>query len=665
MKSVLLLRSSAQNPHAQHGLVPPYNLASLAAHIEDLTTVQVFDGSLSTMAETLDVVRVFDPDLVGITTFTTTLVPCVLDLAQEIRERNQQVRIILGGHGATFIADEILSSGYVDAVVRGEGELTLREIVSQGDFREVKGVSYVDDDQVIHNEPRESIANLDTMLFPAWHYLDLSNVMIFPIETSRGCVLTCNFCDVGHFWGFKPRYKSMQRVFEEIRRIQTDWSGNTVLIADDNFCNSTRRVVEFCEMSVRQQERGVLKPFSVYGQVSAESVAQHPETAPLLRRAGFELVYLGIESPFEDTLSKMDREAGSFQDAYQAIRHLQAHNIEVHANFIVGYPHETPQMLRATFQKALDLGADFCSFNLIVPYPGSQVYDQWRDEGLLTTLDWARYDRTTQVVRTPHMPDVDLVQTIADWHQHYYFQADWIARYLGPQETTSRWSIHRGVWYTHYHDTTNMTQMERILLGYQQFAGEDLHREMPDYDARVRIETEVGDLFVEIEAGQIVDVQEKGAQVVDLIIHLTNDDLNRLFGDVWLDPLSGFVMGRIVAQGSLEAKIGFIRWVDGLQDVINTRLISLAHDNPDCLSLVNSLLADPKVGSRRKMWLLRGSYADLYVRLGQNGSIIEFQLVKNSVRQKRAQKMDFSEQGWLAMLAGELGPLAEVLNAIG
>ncbi|KKL63475.1 hypothetical protein LCGC14_2174730, partial [marine sediment metagenome] len=144
-----------------------------------------------------------------------------LGLAEAIKRRRRDIRILAGGQQATFLVEEMLGPGNIDAVVRGEGEYCLCEILAADDFRGVPGVSWRRNGN-IHNEPdRPLIENLDTVLRPARDLLPersryrMGAYRVEGIETSRGCPHHCSFCSIRNFHRGKWRSKSVARVMQE------------------------------------------------------------------------------------------------------------------------------------------------------------------------------------------------------------------------------------------------------------------------------------------------------------------------------------------------------------------------------------------------------------------------------------------------------------------
>ncbi len=248
-----------------------------------------------------------------------------------IRRRNPTAKIILGGHHPTFFAAEWLDKG-VDYVVRGEGETTFPRLVDAvlagGDPRGIPGVSYRENGAVRHNPDAPFVANLDDLPWPDWSIVnwDLYDLGLRPagrtaaVETSRGCPHRCIFCCAAELWRHTQRFKSAERVVEEISRLAAT-GVRQLMIADDNFGASLARDSAIFEELLR---RGL--DLSFWSFLRADIAVQHPDFVDLAARAGLRFVCVGFEALNDATLDAYGKKlqggttARDFVTAYRALK---------------------------------------------------------------------------------------------------------------------------------------------------------------------------------------------------------------------------------------------------------------------------------------------------------------------------------------------------------
>ncbi|MBZ0273456.1 radical SAM protein [bacterium] len=220
---------------------------------------------------------------------------------RRLKKANPRVRVILGGHHSSLYAEEWLRRG-VDYIVRGEGELAFRELlhcIEDGvPPREVSGVSWVDDGRYVHNEAKDFVQNLDDLPMPDWSMLnwDIYNLGLAgrgrsaTIETARGCPFPCTFCSVSVLWDRSQRFKSPDRLMEELRTL--DRLGVRQLVfGDDNFGAKPARDMVLFE---RMLSEGL--DMSWWCFIRVDTVLRRPEFVKMAGRAGLRFAFVGYES---------------------------------------------------------------------------------------------------------------------------------------------------------------------------------------------------------------------------------------------------------------------------------------------------------------------------------------------------------------------------------
>src|SRR5438876_2754453 len=196
----------------------------------------------------------------------------------------------------------------VDYIVRGEGEVTFRELLRalerDGGFDRVRGLSYRDGDRWLHNPDRPPhrleddeirLPNRGARVLQGYTLLGRQ---VDVVETSRGCTYDCSFCSIIEMRGRNFHTYSFERVLRDIRDAR-DRGARTIFLVDDNITLNVRRFEQLCHAITEAS----LNTLDYFVQAMTSSIASHGETlAPLMRRAGFRYVFLGIENILEGDL---------------------------------------------------------------------------------------------------------------------------------------------------------------------------------------------------------------------------------------------------------------------------------------------------------------------------------------------------------------------------
>lgn len=375
-------------------------------------------------------------DIVGISCNTVQFKPG-LRVAQLAKELGKTV--IMGGPHPTSSPAEALKSGYVDYVVRAEGELTAVELVEglrnpkTFDPSRVRGVSWIDKNsgEVIHNDARPFIHDLDSIPFPirsatrrygrngGSHQHKLEE---FPLVTTRGCPYGCNFCDVHILAGKRFRTRSVANVVQEIEQLVGELGAERILIVDDiiNFDNA-----RLTDLFNALMERGLSKVRWVMGR--GDHLVKGPETAEIMAKAGVEQMFLGIESPNERII-KAYKKGGkaSYDTSLKAVELLKQNNIETWGAFILGEPSETQEDVKRTIEFSKLINPGTAQFTILTPYPGTDLWNQVKHR--LITRNWDLYDAMHSVFKTEHLDPKELEHLVLKAYMSFYTQPKRILR---------------------------------------------------------------------------------------------------------------------------------------------------------------------------------------------------------------------------------------------
>jgi anaerobic magnesium-protoporphyrin IX monomethyl ester cyclase len=401
--------------------MPNGALTSLAGNTDPHHRIAVADLILAPRRVRETVTQLVEeerPDLVGLSvmTFQRRTAFKVIEL---VRLLKPDVRVVVGGYDPSLAAEDYTGADSgVDFIVRGEGEFTfcelLRALEGGQNFTSIRGLSYRDGGQFVHNPDRHvSRLERDEIRPPNRRARILKGYTLIGrpvdvIETSRGCTYDCSFCSIIEMRGRNFYTYSFDRVVADIRDAY-DHGARAIFIVDDNITLDVRRFEALCQAIVDAKLNRI--DYTVQAMTSA--IANHGETlAPLMRRAGFRYVFLGIENILEADLKFLrakskneERDHGRVvgNATMKAIEYIRRNKMYVVGGLIVGNPDDT----RESIQANLDFARRYIDWPYIqhpTPYPRTPMTKDFRERGLIINERLEEYDGTTAVVRSEHLP---------------------------------------------------------------------------------------------------------------------------------------------------------------------------------------------------------------------------------------------------------------------
>lgn len=379
----------------------PLGITYVAAALErEGHQVEVIDGEADdlTPSELVKQIEVSKPDIVGAGATTVDFDDANLIL-REAKERFNVITV-LGGPHATVLADQVLHENpHIDYLVRGEGEITTRELLKQleqkGNLSQVEGLSYREEAKIIHNADRPLIPDLNENCVPARHLVDQSKYLlplpgkgirrVTAIQALRGCPFRCVYCY--RMFGSRVRFRDPVLVVDEIEDCINNYGVEYVNLVDDTFMVNAKRVIELCEEIIKRKLK-----FSWQCFTRADTLEE--DLLRIMKEAGCKQISIGVESGNQEILDKAGK--GTNLDQYvRAYALLEKVGFEKRGSFILGLPYENSKTLRDTVDFAKKLKLDRAFFNICTPYPGTQLFQMAeRGEGLhLTTNSWKEFKR--------------------------------------------------------------------------------------------------------------------------------------------------------------------------------------------------------------------------------------------------------------------------------
>ena len=399
-------------------IYPPLGLCYIASAIEhEEYDVTIMDMNSRKVSDTELAHKVSTVDAIGITGMITEYHE-VIRLVELCKSANGEAKVILGGALATTHTQDVLTNSRADFVVIGEGEQTIVELLSSLVRHEghntVMGVAYRTNGVVNINPPRQPIKDLDTILYPARHLLDMTrytthHLKTFGIKmpkvksatliTSRGCVYNCSFC-FQNIWGHTWRGRSPQNIMGEIRQLHDTFGINGLVFNDDTFVCNKKRVLDFCKELIDSK---LDIKWCCNGRVNLMT----REMLELMKEAGCVAIAYGIESGNQKILDSINKGI-TLEQVEKVVGWTKQAGIHVSGYFMLGILGDSKTTINETLDFARKLDLDFYGFTMTSPIIGTQMYEQAKEQGFVAQKELQDFSFHASVNMTTDCTNEDL-----------------------------------------------------------------------------------------------------------------------------------------------------------------------------------------------------------------------------------------------------------------
>ena len=391
---------------------PPYGAMYIARSLMDEgheVKIEVGDDWKSFDFEELHKrIEGFSPDAIGFSATVSTSYKYVKVASNYIKQHFPDLKIIVGG-GLTAAADVVLKNTYVDIVVLGEGDITIKYLIDKikekGDYSDVNGIAYREGERILYTAPRPPIAKLDTLGYPVFDLVDIEkylinahdfirgypsyrdwdkrfyephrNTKILRIPTSRGCTSKCSFC-YRHMSGI--RQFSFDYLFDYIEFLMDKFDTNQFSFGDECFSPSKKWSWKFIEAF---KKRNIDIMFQIFG-MRVDTVDR--EILHAFKEIGCWMIEYGFESGSQKMLNVIEKRV-SVQDNINVALWTKEAGIYTTPAFVLGMPGETTETINETIDFLKKINCEKFQYTYAFPVPGTPLYDYARLKGYIVDED--------------------------------------------------------------------------------------------------------------------------------------------------------------------------------------------------------------------------------------------------------------------------------------
>tara|TARA_B100000315_G_C14547361_1_gene573911 strand:+ start:230 stop:1723 length:1494 start_codon:yes stop_codon:yes gene_type:complete len=342
--------------------------------------------SLPIWNEVKNTIREYNPSVIGITIKSQNFTSATI-VAKIAKEINPDIKVIIGGVHATMNGKSVFDCENIDVSCIGEGEVTIVEFLkaleNKTPLHSVSGILFKDKhNEIIQTPPREYIEDLDSLEFPLTYAPTIfKDFEKYPKDAfgyifgSRGCPYACTFCESKSMWTRKVRYRSPENIIGEIKQMEK-FGINKVVFDDDTFGISKKNIKAINDLMKKEV------PNITYQCETAVQLAKDENVVKDMKNGGCTIVSVGIESGSNEMLKKI-KKSQTTDECIQAVKTLKKHGIETHTFIMIGFPEETEETLQQTMDFIPKLAPDYVIFSIFTPYPGSELYYECKNMGLI------------------------------------------------------------------------------------------------------------------------------------------------------------------------------------------------------------------------------------------------------------------------------------------
>jgi radical SAM superfamily enzyme YgiQ (UPF0313 family) len=397
------------SPNIRVMAYPPLGIQTLAPILRQHGhRVRMFDTCHPQMKtrHILQAVEEEQPDVVAFSLLSSSTYPSTKRMSKQIKLAAPATPIVLGGVFASMNAAEILKDCQsIDCVGIGEGEELLPDYLANiDDPVTVAGLVWRNGDEIISNERRAMIEDLDRFPHPDRSSLPIDYIEALPLEmpavlsldkfctvqTSRGCPFNCIYCTIPAYSSCRWRLRSAENVLDEMQELD-DMGYRSVYLVDDHFLLRSDRIRDICNGII---DRGLSFHWGCEGRVDSRAIDQFA----LMKEANCKVLAFGIEAGTQKILDRLGKKQ-TLNQIERAVDEAKKNGIErIHGFFIIGSPGETEKDIMQSFRFAARLKIDTFNFDRLRAHRGTPLWREYVESGIIDDeRDWYKYFKCSDI----------------------------------------------------------------------------------------------------------------------------------------------------------------------------------------------------------------------------------------------------------------------------
>jgi radical SAM superfamily enzyme YgiQ (UPF0313 family) len=393
---------------AKKAAYPPLGLLTIAAMLPDDWQLRLVDLNTTDLQDT-----------------DVAWADYVLISAMLVHEKSvRSVIIRCQKHGKTMIAGGPLVSTAperfpeIEHFVLGEAEGVMPALIADMKAGRLQALYQDSEKPDLRNTPT-----------PRWDLIRTKDYVTMPLQFSRGCPFDCEFCDIVAMYGRVPRTKAPAQMIEELDSLYTaGWRG-TIFIVDDNFIGHKGKAKALLrEIIAWRNRRGASLPLLTEASLN---LAEDPELLDLMVQAGFEQVFIGLETPDEASLVECAKVQNTQRDLLAAVRKIQSAGIEVMGGFILGFDNDPIDIFERQHRFIQEAGIVTAMVGMLTALPQTRLFQRLKEEGRLVGMECTSGNNLDAALNfVPRMDRDTLVQGYRRLVRHLYSPKEYYRRAL-------------------------------------------------------------------------------------------------------------------------------------------------------------------------------------------------------------------------------------------
>lgn len=430
----------AKNPNLDI-VAAPMGLAYIAAVLEQNGhEVRALDclveRSDKKLVETC--IRREKPSVVAIQAFTPS-VHYAIEIAETVKEVDQEIKVMLGGTHPTALPEATLAmSDSVDFVVRHEGEYTSLHLVNAlekgADYvslKKINGIGFKHDGEVINTPNAPLVMDLDTIPFPALHLFPVDKYQyfgakkeIYSLISSRGCPYSCEFCASSLIKNWRGR--SAKNIVDEMEWARKKFGFSGFAFLDDLAALNRDRIFDICR---EMKERGLGFAWGI----TARADALDKEMLIEMEQTNCRCVFLGVESGSQEILDRM-KKGITLEQIEKTFKWVNELGMDSIASATLGYPGETRETIEQTMEFVIKLDPGVLVLSAATPYPGTPYFQRALERGWLprdlSKIDWRNFTMYDAIIGNENLTRDEVDKLISEFYNKFRRRPGWMFKRL-------------------------------------------------------------------------------------------------------------------------------------------------------------------------------------------------------------------------------------------